>query len=280
MFFLIGVIVVIGSVIGGYLMEHGNLAIMIQPVEVLIIYGAAFGAFFIANPPTVVFRTLGMIPTLFAGKQNGKKEYLAVMRLLYTVFSKMRKDGPLSLEGDIENPAQSELFKKSGLSHELVHFLCDNLRTMVSANLPPHELEGLMETEIEVVREEALAPSHAVARVADALPGLGIVAAVLGVVLTMAKIDQPPEVIGHTISVALLGTFMGILGSYGFAGPIATNFELQAQEQAVSFCVCKAALVAFAGGTAPLMALEFGRRAIPGEGKPSFSEMEKAVKGG
>jgi chemotaxis protein MotA len=279
MFVIIGGIVVLVSVVGGYLIEKGNFGMLIQPVEMLIIFGAGLGAFLVANPANVIFGTIQKLPKIFTGGGGGKKHFLSTLKMLYELFSKIRKDGPLSIEGDVESPTKSEFFKKFHLDHETLYFVCDNLRMMVSANIPPHELEALMDIEIETHHELALEPSHAVNRVADAMPGLGIVAAVLGVVLTMGKIDQSPMIIGHSIAIALLGTFMGILSSYGFLGPMSTNLEHLAREETVMLQVIKTSMIAFARGMAPLMAVESGRRAIPGDSKPTFSEMEAAVKG-
>lgn len=278
MFVIIGCIVVLVSVVGGYLLEKGNFAMLIQPVEMLIIFGAGLGAFLVANPPPVIFATFQKLPKIL-GAGGGKKHFLDILKMLYELFSKIRKDGPLSIEGDVESPAKSEFFRKFHVDHEILIFVCDNVRMIVSANIPPHELEALMDIEIESRFETAVAPSHAVNRVADAMPGLGIVAAVLGVVLTMGKIDQSPMIIGHSIAIALLGTFMGILASYGYFGPMATHLEHLAHEETAVLQVIKTSLVAFARGMAPLMAVEAGRRAIPGEAKPMFAEMETAVKG-
>ncbi len=265
MLVIIGIVVVMFSVVGGYILEKGNVAILFQPVEAMIIFGAAIGAFLIANPPGVVAAVLKNLPAMFTAVPPNKKSYLNYLSLLYGLFSKIRKDGPLSVEGDIENPKQSELFKKYKINHELVQFICDNVRMVVSANIPPFELESLIDLEIDTHHEHALEPSHAVNRIADGLPGLGIVAAVIGVVLTMGKIDQPPLVIGHHIAVALLGTFFGIFGSYCIFSPMSTNLEHKAREEGVYLQIIKASLIAFARGVAPLMAVEFGRRARPGE---------------
>ncbi|HUJ19154.1 MAG TPA: flagellar motor stator protein MotA [Nitrospirota bacterium] len=282
MFVIVGIGIVLGAVIGGFLMEGGNLHILFQPSEVVIIFGAALGGFLISSPSKIVGIVSKNVLTIVGGKSHSKRQYLELLSLLYQLFSKIRKEGLVSVESDIENPDRSPIFQKFGSvlsNHHVVNFICDNLKVIVTANVPPHELDNLMEIEIDTHHHEAMIPSHSVARVADALPGLGIVAAVLGVVLTMGKIDQPPSVLGHSIGAALVGTFLGVLMCYGFVGPIAANLEHQAQEKGFFLQVIKVALVAFVGGSAPQMAVEFGRRAIPDVEKPTFSELENQVRG-
>ncbi len=282
MFVIIGIVVVLGSIIGGYLMEEGNLSVLFQPAEVVIIFGAALGSFFISSPGKVVGLVFKNVFSVIAAKNQSKAKYLELLSLLYQLFSKIRKEGLVSIESDIENPPKSPIFQKhSGLlsNHHALNFICDNLKVIITANIPPHELDNLMEIEIDTHHHEAMIPSHSVARIADALPGLGIVAAVLGVVLTMGKISEPPAVLGHSIGAALVGTFLGVLMCYGFVGPMAANLEHQAREGGTFFQVIRVALVAFVGGSAPQMAVEFGRRAIPDKEKPTFDELEKLVRG-
>lgn len=283
MFVIIGIVIVMGAVVGGFIMEHGNLHVLIQPIELLIIGGAAVGAFVISAPMKVIMAVVGKISALLGPKSASKKGYLELLALLYSLFSKIRKEGLISVEADIEDPKKSDIFKKykSVLSnHHASEFICDNLKVIVSANVPAHELDNLMDIELESHHHNALAPSHAITKIADSLPALGIVAAVLGVVITMGKISEPPAVLGHSIGSALVGTFLGILLSYGFVGPMATNLEYQAEEESIYYQIIKVALVSFVGGSAPQMAVEFGRRAIPGKDKPSFSELEAALRGG
>jgi len=282
MFVIIGIIVVLGSIIGGYLMEEGNLHVLLQPAEVVIIFGAALGSFFIASPSKVVGLVFKNVFSVVAAKSQSKQKYLELLSLLYQLFSKIRKEGLVSIESDIESPPKSPIFQKhAGLlsNPHVLNFICDNLKVIITANVPPHELDNLMEIEIDTHHQEAMIPSHSVSKIADALPGLGIVAAVLGVVLTMGKIDQPPMILGHSIGAALVGTFLGVLMCYGFVGPMATNLEHQAHEGGTFFQVIRVALVAFVGGSAPQMAVEFGRRAIPDKEKPTFDELEKMVRG-
>lgn len=282
MFAIIGIIIVLASVIGGYVLEHGNINVLFQPVELLIIGGAALGAFFISATPNVLSLVAKNITKVFSVKAYNKAGYLDILSLLYHLFSKMRKEGLISLEADIENPEKSPIINKYpsvAKDHHLVNFLCDNLKVIVSASFAPHELDNLMDLELESHHHDALVPSHTIGKIADGLPALGIVAAVLGVVITMGKISEPPAVLGQSIGAALVGTFLGVLLSYGFIGPIATNLETQANESAVSFQIIKVAIIAFIGGAAPQMAVEFGRRVIPGKAKPTFSELEDAIRG-
>jgi len=278
---IIGFGVVIAAVVGGYLMEHGNLSVLFQPAELVIIGGTAIGAFLIASPAKVVKHVVGSIGSVFKTKSHGKDHYVELLSLLYRVFSKIRKEGLISIEADVEHPDKSALFRKFQLilnEKRLISFICDNLKVIVTTSIPPHELDGLLDIEIETGLHEAQVPSHALTSIADSLPGIGIVAAVLGIVLTMGKINEPPEVLGHSIGAALVGTFLGILLCYGFVGPMAANINYKAKEEEVSFLVIKLAIVAFVGGSAPQIAVEFGRRAIPEHDKPSFSELEKAVR--
>jgi chemotaxis protein MotA len=282
MFVVIGLLLVTGSVIIGFMMEKGNPYVLIQPAEFVIIFGAALGAFFIASPPKVITAVVKNLASIVNSKSPDKTKYLELLLLLYQLFSKIRKEGLISIESDIEKPDNSPIFNKyqNTLSHgHLTNFICDNLKIIITTNVIPHELENLMEIETETHYHEALIPSKSIAKVADALPGLGIVAAVLGVVLTMGKIDEPPSVLGHSIGAALVGTFLGVLMCYGFVGPLATNLEHKTKEDIVFFKVIRVALVAFVGGAPPQMAVEFGRRAIPGKEKPTFEELENEIRG-
>jgi len=282
MFVIIGLLLVTGSVIIGFMMEKGNPYILIQPAEFVIIFGAALGAFFIASPPKVITAVVKNVAAIVTSKSPDKAEYLDLLLLLYQLFSKIRKEGLISIESDIEKPDNSPIFNKykNTLSHgHVTNFICDNLKIIITTNVIPHELENLMELETETHYHEALIPSKSIAKVADALPGLGIVAAVLGVVLTMGKIDEPPSVLGHSIGAALVGTFLGVLMCYGFVGPLATNLEHKTKEDIVFLKVIRVALVAFVGGAPPQMAVEFGRRAMPGKEKPTFEELENEIRG-
>ena len=283
MFAIIGLVLMFVCIIYGFSAEGGNVNVLFQPIEMLIIFGVAIGAFLISNTPAVIGSVVKDLPKIFTAKSPDKKTFLELLLLLYQIFSKIKRDGPLSIEAEIEDPHKSELFKKYKsivANHHLMTFLCDNLKVIVGGNIPAHELDNLMDIEIEAIHHEELEAAHGIYRVADGMPGLGLVAAVLGVVLTCGKLDQPPTVIGEGVAVALLGTFIGILCCYGIFGPMSVNLENQAFENGNFFLMCKVALVAFVGGTPPATAIEFARRVVPGYAKPSFIELETARKKG
>ncbi len=279
---IIGFIVVSGAIAGGYLMEHGNLYVLFQPAEVLIIFGAAFGAFLVASPMKVIKSTSGSVLKIFNNKPFVKADYLEVLMLLSEIFYKIRKQGLVSIEGDVDAPQESAIFRnypKVLKNHHAITFITDTLRMVITTTIEPYELESLMETELEEHHEDSMIPSKSMANTADALPGLGIVAAVLGVVLTMGKIGEPPEVLGHSIGAALVGTFLGVLMCYGFVGPMSKNLEYIAQEEFQYLNVLKIALKSFvSNNAAPMVAIEFGRRAIPAKQRPDFVEVEEAVR--
>ena len=278
---IIGIIVVFGAIIGGYLMEHGNLSVLVQPAELLIIGGASIGALLIASPVKVLNLIKKNFFSIFTGTPPTKTAYIELLALLNLILSKIRKDGLISIEADIENPKKSAIFQKykTVLANEhALEFICDNLKVIITANMPPHELDSLMDIDIEAHHSEETLASQSVATTADSLPGLGIVAAVLGVVLTMAKIDAPPKIIGESVGAALVGTFLGVLLCYGIVCPMSVNLGHAAREKEVYLQVIKVVLVAFVGGAAPQMAVESGRRAIPTSDRPSFSELEKSIR--
>ncbi|MCX5835433.1 MAG: flagellar motor stator protein MotA, partial [Deltaproteobacteria bacterium] len=228
MFVIIGIVIVIVAVIGGYLLEHGNLAVLFQPVELLIIAGAAIGGFLISNPLKIIKCTLAAVMNMFTNKALSKEDYIAALMLLNGVFYKIRQQGLVSIESDVDAPEQSALFNKYPAilkNHRAVNLITDTLRTVMTTTIASHELEALIDTELETYHEEIMQPSKAVNFVADALPGLGIVAAVLGIVLTMGKMKEPPDVLGQSIGAALVGTFLGVLLCYGFVGPMGRNLE-------------------------------------------------------
>ena len=283
MFAIIGIVVVIGAVIGGYLMEKGNLLVLVQPAELVIIGGAAVGTLLVANPlPTVIKIFTGMIGVIGGSKYN-KAYYLNTLKMLLDLFNYARKAGMAKLEGDIEDPHKSEVLKKYPAflkDHHAVHFLCDTIRTSLSGIVAPFELDQMMDLDMEVHHHEANIPVSALTTVADALPGLGIVAAVLGVVITMGALGGPPEEIGHKVAAALVGTFLGILLCYGFLAPLAGAMTKANDAEAQFYGCLRVALVAFAKGLPPILAVEFARRSIPADLRPSFSKMEAACKGG
>jgi chemotaxis protein MotA len=275
---IIGICVVLGAVIGGYLMGHGNLAVLYQPAEFVIIFGAAIGSFIIGTPGHLLAITVKDIMKIFTHKGLAKKSYVDLLMLLYELCSKARKEGIIAIEKDIEDFDKSEIFKRYKqvtADHHTADFIRDNFRALVMG-MQVEEISELLEIDMETSKKESLEPAHGVARIADSLPGLGIVAAVLGVVLTMGKINEPPEVLGHHIGAALVGTFLGVLACYGFAGPIASSLEHMAKERETYLGVIKVALQRF--DSAPAMAIEAARREIPLTARPSFKEMEETIK--
>lgn len=278
-----GFLVVIGAVLGGFMASGGHIAALWHPFEILIIGGAAFGAFLVANSGAVVKKTLAAGPKIMFGHRFSKAYYLDVLGLLYEVLNKSRREGMMSIEADIEEPAESPIFSKYPAilkDKHMTEFVCDYLRIMSTGNMAPHELEALFDVEISSLTEELLEPSHATTRVADALPGFGIVAAVLGIVITMSILgDAEKSEIGEKVGTALVGTFLGILAAYGFVGPFASAMEHDAHEEANTYEAIKMTLVASAQGLPPALAVEFGRKSLLPEHRPSFLELEESVKG-
>jgi chemotaxis protein MotA len=280
MFVIVGAIIVIAGVIGGYVLHHGNLSILFQPTELLIIGGAALGAFISQSPPKILATVFKGLSKVFA-KSMSKADFIDMLSLMNKIFSKMRKEGLIAIENDIENPEESPIFKEHESvmkNHHALQFICDNLKVIISSNISPFELETVMDSEIEAHHKEAMIPADAVTKIADGLPALGIVAAVLGVIITMGKINEPPAVLGSSIGAALVGTFLGVLLAYGFVGPIGTNLAYVVDDEAISLHVIKIALVNFVGGAAPQVAVEFARRVIPSAGKPTFNELEESLR--
>ena len=278
---IIGTLVIVGSVFGGFALGGGHLAALIQPLEVLMIGGAAIGAFVASNPLKVVKATLAALPGTFRGSRYSKAMYMELMALLYDLLSKTRKEGMMSIERDVEAPAESALFgkyPKVQSDHHLVEFLTDYLRIMVSGNLNAFEIENLMDNEIETHHHEAEIPSHAVQRIGDGLPAFGIVAAVMGVVHTMESVGAPPSELGMMIAHALVGTFLGILLAYGFAAPLAAILAQSAGEATKVLQTVKVTLLASLNGYVPALAVEFGRKVLYTTERPSFQELEDHVK--
>jgi len=281
MFAIIGIFVVLGAVVGGYLLEGGNLHVIIQPIEVLIIFGAATGAFLISSPKKVVAQVAGSIGSVFKGHEMGKQGYLDVLLMMFELLNVARKDGLLAIESHVNNPDASPIFTKYPsvlANHAVKDFMCDNFKAFLAGNMNSHDLENLMDIDIEAHHHHAMIPSEAISKIADGMPALGIVAAVLGVVLTMGKISEPPEVLGHSIGAALVGTFLGVLTAYGFVGPISQNLAYIAKEHEIQLNVVKTAILACAMNWPPAMSVEAARRAISGSERPSFEELEEAIK--
>jgi chemotaxis protein MotA len=283
MFIIIGVVVVLGSILGGFLMEHGPIKVLIQPAEFLTIGGAALGTLLIANPLHVIKKILGGVIGALKGSHFNKAFYLEALKMCYEVLNKARKDGLLAIESDIEEPDKSPVFSKYPKflkDHHSRDFVCDTLRMAVTGGIDPFDLDQMMDLDMEVSHHGENAPISALSTVADALPGLGIVAAVLGIVVTMGALGGPPEEIGHKVAAALVGTFLGILLCYGFAGPLTAAMTKISEDEHAYVYVLRVILISFIKGAAPIQALEFGRRAIPAHVRPSFNDMEKSCKGG
>jgi chemotaxis protein MotA len=281
MFVIIGYVIVCASVFGGFAMGGGHLAALLQPLELLMIGGAAGGAFFVGNTMPAVKATFKAIPVCFKGTKYSKNSYMELMALLYELLGKVRKEGLMSIEGDVERPEESPIFAKYPTilhDHHVVEFITDYLRIMVSGNLNAMEIENLMDVEIETHHHEAMLPSHTIAKLGDGMPAFGIVAAVMGVVHTMESVGIPPAELGMLIAHALVGTFLGILLAYGFVGPLASLLEQKAEESTKMFQTIKVTLLANLNGYAPAMAVEFGRKVLVSTDRPGFTELEEHVK--
>jgi chemotaxis protein MotA len=282
MYSILGIAIVFLSIIGGFLMEKGKLLVLVQPAELIIIGGAAAGTLLVANPLPLILKIFRSLQGLLQSSRFTRDFYLESLKLLSDIFQFARKSGMAKLEEDVENPEKSTLFSKFPRlikDRHLLYFVCDTLRTAVAGVVAPHDLDELLENDIETHHHEISGPARALAVVADALPGLGIVAAVLGVVITMGALGGPPEMIGEKVAAALVGTFLGILLSYGVVGPIAANLEKSNDAELQFYQTLRAGLMAFAKGMAPMIAVEFARRAIPPELRPTFQEMEATCKG-
>jgi chemotaxis protein MotA len=280
---IIGIVMVFGSIIAGYLMEHGNLRVLVQPAELLIVGGAAMGTLLIANPMHVVKKIFGGVLGALKGSHFNEAFYLENLKMCYELLHKAKKDGLMAIEADIEEPDNSAVFSQYPnflKDHHTRDFVCDTLRMAVTGGIDPFDLDQMMDLDMEVSHRGDNAPIAALSTVADALPGLGIVAAVLGVVVTMGALGGPPEEIGHKVAAALVGTFLGILLCYGLVGPLTASMSKLAEDEHAYIYVIRVVLISFIKGAAPIQALEFGRRAIPGNVRPSFIDMEKSCKGG
>lgn len=282
MFVLIGIAIVIVGVLGGYILHGGPLGVLLQWSEFMIIGGAAAGSLLVGTPPRILKQMAGNIGSLLKGERYTKEQYLNLLKTLYELFHVATREGLINIEQHVEKPEQSSIFQKNPFflnDHHSLQYLCDTMKVMIGGGVPPHDLEALLDADLETHHAEHSAAPSLVQKLGDALPGLGIVAAVLGIVITMQAINGPPEEIGHKVAAALVGTFLGVLLSYGFIQPIATHLDLLHQSAARYLECIKAGLVAYAKGNAPIMAVEFSRRVIFSDLRPSFEEMERAVKG-
>jgi chemotaxis protein MotA len=280
MFTIIGILVVFGAVVAGYLMERGNRLVLVQPAELIITGGAGIGTILIANPVHILKKLTRGITGTFKGSSYTQEWYTQTLKM-YEPFMRARKDGLMALETDSDNPEQSAIFSKYPnflKDHHALACVCDSVRMASSGGIEPFDADQMIETDMDVHHHEAAQPVTALSTMADSLPGLGIVAAVLGVVITMGALGGPPEEIGHKVAAALVGTFLGILLCYGLIGPISQNMNKAAEDEHAYYQVLRVMIVAFMKGTAPSMAVEIGRRAIPGHVRPTFQAAEIRMK--
>jgi chemotaxis protein MotA len=281
MLLIVGALIVLGSVAGGYMMHGGVLGALWQLNELVIIGGAAIGALVIGTPLPLIKALIGRFGGFFKSAPT-KDIYLDLLALQYQLYRLTQQSGVMALEAHVEEPEKSAIFSKFPTflaNHHAVAFLSDSVRVIILGGVTPHDLESLMDEDLDVHHHEALKPAQTLAKVADALPGLGIVAAVLGIVITMQAIGGPPEEIGHSVAAALVGTFLGILASYGFVQPMASSMEHMVEAEGRYLVCIKAGLLAVYKGFPPAIAVEFARRTLPEDVRPTFTESEQACKG-
>jgi chemotaxis protein MotA len=281
MFSIVGILIVIGSVLGGFLMEKGKLPVLIQPAEFVTIVGAALGTVLAANPMHVLKGVSKGVLGVLKGGGFSEKHYTESLKMLFDVFSKARKEGLVSVEADIEEPEKSAIFSKYPAflkDHHVTAFVCDTMRMAVTGGVKAFDVDQMMELDLEVHHHSSMLPTQALTSMADALPGLGIVAAVLGIVVTMGALGGPPAEVGHKVASALVGTFLGILLCYGVVGPLAANMTKSIDEQHAYYHVLRVTIMAFIKGTSPILAVEMGRRAIPEHVRPKFATVEQACR--
>ena len=280
MLLIVGYVIILASAVGTYAV-HGSLAALWMPLEYVAIFGLALGGFVAGNGIKTVKATLAALPSVFKGSHLNKALYMDLLAMLFEILAKVRKEGLMSIENDIENPHESAVFSKYPSivkDHHVMEFICDYLRMMVGGNLNAFEIENLMDIEIETHHQEAHVPAHAVSKLADAVPAFGIVVAVMGVVNVMGSVGAPPAVLGKMIGGALVGTFLGILLAYGFVAPIAGQLEQRVEEEGKIFQVVKTVLVDSMNGYAPQVAVEFGRKVLYSGDRPRFIELEEDLK--
>lgn len=282
MFVLIGIAVVIFGIVVGFLIAGGNLLLLLQYSEFIVIGGAAIGSLLISAPLTLLKKIFAEIPKTINPDHFSKKDYLELLKSFNDLFLVAQRDGLLAIEKHIESPQESDILSKNKkfIGNEVTrNFFCDTMKVMLSGGIPPHELENVIDTEIETYELELKPIPAALARVGDSLPGLGIVAAVLGIIVTMASIDKGAEVVGHHVAAALVGTFLGVLLAYGFVNPLAANIEHNVENKLRLFQTVKACIVAYAKGNPPIIAIEIARRTIFTDDRPTFTELENYVRG-
>ncbi|CEG57699.1 flagellar motor stator protein MotA [Legionella fallonii] len=281
MLIIIGYVVILLCVFGGFALGGGHLAAIFQPIELLIIGGAALGAFFVGNSTSTIKAVFKALPSVFRGQKASKAASVDLLSLLYNLLNKARQQGLMSLESDIDEPEKSPIFANYPsllAKHHLIEFICDYLRLIITSNMQPFQLEALMDMEIDTHHEEEMIPANAITKIADAMPAFGIVAAVLGVVHTMESIDLPPSQLGVLIAHALVGTFLGILIGYGFVGPIATAMEQKAEQTKLLLQCIKVTILASLHNNPPIIAIEFGRKVLFSSQRPSFTQLNDEIK--
>ncbi|MDH3252223.1 MAG: flagellar motor stator protein MotA [Ignavibacteria bacterium] len=281
MFVIVGIAVVVGCVLGGFVMHDGPLLVLLQWNEFLIIGGAALGSLLVGTPSGTLKQIFGCTMKVLKGDPYTKEQYLNLLKTMFELFNVAKRDGLINLEPHIEKPHESAIFSKNPFllnHHHALDYFCDTMRLLLGGGVPPHDLDSLLEADIDTHHEKASTISGIVRTVGDALPGLGIVAAVLGIIVTMGAINGPPEEVGLKVAAALVGTFLGVLLSYGFVGPLAGHLELLSQSEHRYFECIKAGIIAYAKGTAPVMVVEFARRVIDNDVRPAFTEVEQATK--
>jgi chemotaxis protein MotA len=282
LFAIIGYVIVFGAVLGGFVIEGGPIGILIQPVELLIIGGAAVGALLVGTPIKVLKAMIAGIQNAIMGNGYSRADYMELFGMMFELFGIMRKSGEMALEKDVDNPNESEIFKKYPKfmsTHAAKDLLLDALRLVIGGSANAEELDNLMDQEIATHEEEGRTPANVLAKTADALPGLGIVAAVMGVIIAMGAMDQGPEVLGHKIAVALVGTFVGILACYGVLQPLCQKMELLLVEEGKYLECIKSGILAYLYGAAPIIAVEYARRVVFSTERPSAQELENACRG-
>ncbi len=281
MFVIIGIAVVFAGVLGGFMLNGGPLMVLLQWNEFIIIGGAAVGSLLVSAPLPVLIRLIGSIGGTLKGDPYNKEQYLNLLKTMFELFNTAKKDGLISIESHIVDPDKSSIFKKNQFlvkNHHALAYFCDTMKLLLGGGVPAFDIEALLDADIDTHHDESAVAPGLVQKLGDALPGLGIVAAVLGIVITMQAIDGPPAEIGEKVAAALVGTFIGILMSYGVLSPICTNLELLNQAEARYFECIKAGVVAYAKGNSPVIVIEFARRVIFSNARPGFEELEKAVK--
>jgi chemotaxis protein MotA len=281
MFSIIGIVLVFGAVLAGFLMEKGPVAVLMQPSEFVIIGGAALGAMLAANPLHVLKKMVSGLTGILKGSKFSKGRYLEGLKMMFNLFNKARREGLVAIESDIEEPEKSPVFSKYPAflkDHHIRDFVCDTMRMAITGGATPFDVDQMMELDMEVHHASASSPSAAMSTMAESLPGMGIVAAVLGVVITMGALGGPPEEIGHRVAAALVGTFLGILLCYGVVGPLASSMSKMVEDEHAYYHVLRVVMLAFIKGMSPILAVEMGRRAIPEHVRPSFQEVEKGCR--